>query len=225
MIKPSENNRPLKRIKAVILDMDGLMIDSESLHCKAYDTVLKQYGYGLNAKENSERYVGISDPDISRDLISRYNLPIKPEKLAFLKQQEYRRLLGNEVIPQAGLLELLNRLKSSGFKVAIASSATTEEIKTVVKKLKIEPFINSITSSYEVENGKPKPDLFLHAAQKINIPPSNCLVLEDAPSGILAAKAAGMYSFAIPSSETKDKDFSKATKKLNRLSEVFQFIA
>lgn len=222
-MKKAEASSNYKGTKAVIFDMDGLMIDSEPFHAKAYDTVLKKFGYGLTQEENSKRYVGISDLDASRDMVKRFNLPITPEELSSQKQQAYKVHL-KEIKPNPGLMDLLRHLKYSGIKTAIASSSTIKEISSVVKTLGISPLINSITSAQEVENGKPAPDVFLLAAKKLKVAPALCLVLEDAPSGIAAAKAAGMFRFAIPSPETKDKDFSDANKVLENLSEVFSLI-
>ena len=96
-----------------------------------------------------------------------------------------------------------------------------DEIRLIINSLKINEYIDDYFSAQQVKNGKPAPDLFLFAAEKMNFPPKECLVLEDAPSGINAAKAAGMKSFAIPSRETAGKDFSNANKILSSLSEVY----
>ncbi len=89
---------------------------------------------------------------------------------------------------------------------------------------KIGSLIDLYCSAEQVSAGKPQPDLFLFAADKLGINPNECLVLEDAPTGIAAANAAGMKSYAIPSRETKNKDFSQATRKLKSLNEVFDYL-
>ena len=221
---PKENGELVTGIKGVIFDMDGLMIDSEPLHVKAFDAILRDYGHELTEAENKERYLGISGLDCARDMVTRYQLPLTPEEVADLEHQNYMKLMGGEAIVQPGLMELLKQLKEAGFKIAIASGAPVAEIEHIIGVLKIESYIDSYTSAQEVDHGKPAPDIFLLAAKKMNEPPARCLVLEDAAPGIAAAEAAGMVRFAVPSRETKGQDFSSATKILGSLAEVFQLI-
>lgn len=211
-------------IRAVIFDMDGLMIDSEPYHCKAFDHVFRQFGKELTEEVNNSLYVGISDIDAATDMVNRFELPISPEELVKQKQAAYLHLIKN-VTPQPGLRELLSHLDDAAMKTAIASSSVLTEIFAVTDGLDITYYFDVFCSAEEVEHGKPAPDIFLYAAQKIGLPPDQCLVLEDAPKGIEAAKAAGMMSIAIPSRETMDKDFSLATVKLSSLFEVMQCFA
>lgn len=208
-------------IKLVIFDMDGLMIDSEPFHQKAFDRVFKEFGKELTEEENNRYYVGISDIDAAEDMINRFSLPISAQELVDKKQAAYRDLVSTQIIPQEGLMDLLITLQENGFKKVIASSSMLEEIKLIINSLKINEYIDDYFSAQQVKNGKPAPDLFLFAAEKMDTPTDECLVLEDAPSGINAAKAAGMKSIAIPSRETVGKDFSNATKILSSLSEVY----
>jgi beta-phosphoglucomutase family hydrolase len=211
-------------IKGIIFDMDGLMIDSEPFHQQAFNKALKKYGKSLTPEENSKLYVGITDLDAAEDIIKRKKLFISKEKLVKQKQENYYKLLATKVISQPGLIELLKKLKLNGFKTAVASSSTLKEIKAVVDKLKINKYFNLLCSATHVKRGKPFPDVFLLAAKKLNLRPKECLVLEDAPSGVEAGKQANMKVFVIPSRETKNKDFSKADKVLTSLNQVFRYI-
>ncbi|MFH0863711.1 MAG: HAD family phosphatase [Candidatus Gottesmanbacteria bacterium] len=208
-------------IKLIIFDMDGLMIDSEPFHRKAFNKVFQEYGKELTEEDNSKYYIGISDIDAVEDMIKRFSLPLSPEELVERKQTAYKKLVASHIIPQNGLLNLLKNLQKNGYKKVIASCSMFNEIELIINNLKINKYINGYFSAEQVENGKPAPDLFLFAAEKMRTLPKDCLVLEDAPSGINAAKVAGMKSFAIPSKETKGKDFSKATKVLDNLNEVY----
>src|SRR5215472_14833255 len=107
-------------IKAVIFDMDGLMIDSEFFHYNAYREVLNGFGRQLTQEENSRRYIGISDIDAAMDMVTRFNIPISPEDLARRKQAQYKTILQTQIIPQPGLMELLGKLHQHGYKKAIA---------------------------------------------------------------------------------------------------------
>jgi len=211
-------------IRAIIFDMDGLMIDSEPFHYEAYKRVFDSFGKEFTQEENNKRYVGISDLDIAKDMMARFYLPISPEELVRRKQAQYQTILQNQITPQPGLRELLEKLHLHGYKKAIASSAHTAEIETVINTLHISAFIASYCSAEEVARGKPSPDVFLLAAEKLNIKPSECLVLEDSLSGVESAIAAKMACYAIPSMETRNTDFSKANKILSSLEDVFDYL-
>lgn len=212
------------KIKAVLFDMDGLMIDSEPLHFLAYQKVFSKYGKNFTVEENTKRYIGISDVDCAKDMVVRFNLPIPAEQLLEEKRQVYKEIIKNQLVAQPGLSKLLTSLLKNDYKIAIASSSTLEDIKAVIKGLNISSQIDEYASSEEVKNGKPAPDVYLLAAKKLKVKPSDCLVLEDTPRGAQAGKSAGMKVFAIPSQYTKDWDFSLADKVLNSLSEVFGLI-
>ncbi|MEK7450668.1 MAG: HAD family phosphatase [Patescibacteria group bacterium] len=221
----TNNKEILPGIQAVILDMDGLMIDSEPFHLKAYNNVLGQFGVTLTEEENTERYVGIGDKAQAEDLIIRFQLSITLEELLTQKQAAYKGFLKSEVKPQLGLLELLNNLKSAGYRIAIASGSFLSDIEAVMDSLKIRDFINAYCSVEQVGKGKPAPDILLFTAEKLSISPTRCLYLGDAPSDSQAASAIGMPNFIIPSRETKTKNFVGANRKLQSLNEVFRYLS
>lgn len=214
----------MKSIKAVIFDMDGLMVDTEPLHLQAFNYALGKHGKYLTEEENTDRYIGVSDAEAAQDIAARFNLPISAAELVRIEHTKSRELYQTNLRPQKGLIGLLNDLKNAKYKIAIASGSDLKLIKTIIKNLKIERLIDQIASVEEVKNGKPAPDVFLKAAEKLDVNPSECLVLEDAPKGVQSGKAAGMRVFAIPSQYTKDQDFSLADKVVDSLSEVFELI-
>lgn len=179
-------------IEVIIFDLDGLMVDSEPFHQKAFDKVFKEYGKELTVEDNNKYYVGTSDVDASRDMVKRFSLPITPELLLKKKQVVYKELVSIGIIAQDGLMELLEKLHENNFRKAIASGSMLEEIKLLIDSLKINQYIENFFSAEQVEHGKPAPDLFLLVAKEMGVEPSECLVLEDAPNGINAAKSAGM---------------------------------
>lgn len=206
-------------IKAVIFDMDGLMIDSESASYIAFQRALKDFGGSYSEEENSE-YIGITDLDGAADIVKRKKLKISKEELVERKQEYYLQSLKKNIIVQPGLMDLLKNLKKRGIKTAIASSSQRQSIEIVIDKLKLKEYIDFYCSGREVKRGKPFPDVFLKAAAGLKADPKNCLVLEDSPKGVQAAKAAGMMVFAVPSRETKDQDFGHADLILESLTEV-----
>jgi beta-phosphoglucomutase family hydrolase len=211
-------------IRAVIFDMDGLMIDSEPFHYKAFRKVFNSFGKELTQAEHFARYVGISDIDAAKDMVTRFDISLSPEELARRKQAQYVILLQDQMVPRPGLKELLESLQKYRYKKAIASSSTLNEIEAVINALHIATFIDGYYSAEQVSKGKPAPDIFLLAAEKLGVKPQECLVLEDGTRGIDAAIAAKMFCYAIPSRETKNLDFSKANRTLGSLAEVSYFL-
>jgi HAD superfamily hydrolase (TIGR01509 family) len=211
-------------IKAIIFDMDGLMIDSEPLHYKAFNKVFNSFGKNLTEEENRKRYIGIADIDAAEDMVTRFNIPILPKELIRRKEVLYRELLQSQVAPRPGLIKLLREIQQYGYKIAIASNSSVVEIEIVINSLQIAPFIDGYCSAEQVVRGKPAPDVFLLAAEKLGVHSHECLVLEDAPAGIDGASEARMTCYAIPSLETKDGDFTRATRILSSLEDVFDWI-
>jgi HAD superfamily hydrolase (TIGR01509 family) len=213
-----------KDIKAVLFDMDGLMIDSEPFHQKAFDAVLKEYGSSLSIEENNSLYVGIGDIAAAEDMVKRKQLPISKEELIQKKQTVYMQYLQSDIIAQDGLRGLLIELKRLKFKTAVASGSTLDEIKAIVTQLKIDKYFDFLCSSSQVSRGKPAPDIFLFAASKLGVNPTECIVLEDAPSGLRAGIAANMHVIIVPSRETVGSDFTGADAVLTSLKEVSEYI-
>lgn len=203
--------------------MDGLLADSEPLHYQAMNRVFQSYGKHFTKEDNINLYYGLPDLEAARDMVARFNLPLSAGELVLQKEKEGEKLL-TRVKPMPGLLELLQKLKAAGIKMAIASSSKLATIKVVVNAVGVAGYFQFLSSVDRVENGKPAPDVYLLAAKRLGVAPEDCLVLEDSPAGVLAAVAAGMTVFAIPGKEIMNGDFSQANKVLNSLDEVIQFI-
>lgn len=223
IIKINEKGSPYI-IKGVIFDMDGLMVDTERFHREAKSSVCRQYGVTFTEEDNKE-FVGMKDIEESRLIVSRYNIPISPENFAEQKQDAYAKLLQAGVSPKPGLMELVDFLSKQGIIMAIASSSTPSEISTIVGSLGIRHYFSAFCSAEEVSSGKPAPDLFLFAANKLKLSPEDLLVLEDAPRGIEAAIIAGIISLAVPSKETENIVFPESDLFLGKKDNLFEVIS
>ena len=212
-------------ITAVIFDMDGLMIDSETVSRLAFDQAIKDFGGDGLSEEENIKYIGITDLDGAEDIIKTKKLKISKEELIDRKQKYYTQSLKEKIIVRPGLMDLFKDLKNKGIKMAIASSSQRQSIEIVIDKLDIKKYVDFYCSGRDVKRGKPFPDVFLKAAAGLGVDPKDCLVLEDAPKGVEAGKSAGMIVFAIPSRETKGGDFSKADLILSSLSIVSNNLA
>jgi len=207
-------------ISTVIFDMDGLMVDSEPTHYEALSRVLAPFGIALSREENA-RYVGVPDVEAFADLVDRYSLPVPSATLVAEKRATYLELIGKRIVAQPGLYRLLDRLEADGYALAVASSSPIVEIELILGRLEVRERFHGSFSAEQVARGKPAPDLFLHAALQVGAQPAQCLVLEDAPSGVRAAKSAGMICFAVPSEAARSGDFSPADRVLASLDEVY----
>jgi HAD superfamily hydrolase (TIGR01509 family) len=204
-------------ISAVIFDLDGLLADTEKLHLRSYKTVFSKIGFELSDEEYANHW--IRDGQGTDAFIAKKNLSVDPDVVRRDKARVYKKLVSLSAELMPGARELLCDLKGKKT-MALATSSHPKDAHEVLKALDIEDFFSCVAAKFSVERIKPFPDIFLYVAKEMNIPPENCLVLEDAEKGILAADAAGMKSIAVPNIHTMGNDFSKATLVVKSLEEV-----
>ena len=209
-------------IKAVIFDMDGLMVDTEFLHSEAHSAVIRKYG--KKPKKHSSGVVHIVGKSIlenSEIMRQQYGISESAENMEIEKGKAYLSLLKDKKIqPKIGLKNLIKLLKKNNIKMAIGSAGIKSGILLIIENLNIEDHFSVVISLDDVNKPKPAPDIFLEAASRLGVNPQDCLVLEDSQVGIEAAKNAGMKSIAIPSKYTIHQDFSKATMVMDSLKDV-----
>jgi HAD superfamily hydrolase (TIGR01509 family) len=204
-------------ISTVIFDLDGLLADTEQLHCRAYQQALLERGGELKEDDYSEHWVrngkGIDD------WVTLHRLNLEPHALRLRKSEHYQTLLGSSLCPMEGAKELLNRLQGK-LRIGLASSSYPDAIDGVIHGLKIANYFEVIVSGLDVARVKPAPDIFLKAATELGVASSECVVLEDAEKGVIAAHQAGMRCVAVPNDYTRHHDFSKATRVCASLNEI-----
>lgn len=200
--------------------MDGLMIDSEHLHSRSFEIVLNKYGVepALN-KYGIIQTLGIGVPGNWEKLKKKYQLKPTVAKLTEEKHAAYEKLIP-EIKPMSGLKKLLGELQKADVKMAVASGESIKNIKTILSRLKIDKYFAALVSGEEVKRPKPAPDIFLRASRHLKIDPVYCAVLEDAPSGIQAAKKANMAAVAVLSEFNHGNKFKTADAVYNSLAEI-----
>ncbi len=210
-------------IKAVVFDMDGLMVDTEPLYSEAMSQVAEKRGkcFTLNIKQKVMGRVAIESLTIFKEQLG---LNESPTELLEEREEIYGKLLAQNLKPMPGLFRLLHLLEEMNIRKAIASSSKRLWIDLIVNKLGILERFEIIVSGQEVKHGKPNPDIYLLAAKKLNLNPEECLVLEDAFSGVAAAKSAKMKCIAVPNQFTQGLDFSNADLILNSLEDINESI-
>lgn len=213
-------------IKAVLFDMDGLMVDTESLSTEAFINSAKAQGYNMT-KEETLKVLGFTKANIYQFWIDYFQgTNVDGEKLVDDHYEYIENVLytvGPEKMPYVE--ELLKYLRENNYKIAVASSSDTADIKNNLEKTKLEKYIDEIASGAEVENGKPAPDVFLLAAKRLGVDPKDCLILEDSKAGIKAGKASGAMVFMVPDMYTVDKECEDtADRILTNLGEVIEIL-
>ena len=213
-------------IKAVLFDMDGLMVETESLSTEAFINSAKAQGYNMT-KEETLKVLGFTKANIYQFWIDYFQgTNVDGKKLVDDHYEYIENVLytvGPEKMPYVE--ELLKYLRENNYKIAVASSSDTADIKNNLEKTKLEKYIDEIASGAEVENGKPAPDVFLLAAKRLGVDPKDCLILEDSKAGIKAGKASGAMVFMVPDMYTVDKECEDtADRILTNLGEVIEIL-
>lgn len=198
------------RPEAVIFDMDGVIVDSEPLfdqHVAAYYEEV-----GVDTTKSMPSFHGRGAKARWTALKETHNLSESVEDLIAGSREGYLKFLKKlpklPIVP--GVRELIEQLEVSGAKLAVASSASPERIEIFLSRLDLDKHFLVAVSGDEVTHSKPEPDLFLLAAEKLDIEPSDCSVIEDATSGVEAAKAGGMKCLGFAGLPHNHEDLSRA---------------
>ena len=209
--------------RAVIFDMDGVLVDSEPFGFEALRRVMIRYGLGYSEKENAE-FLGRTTLESCRILQARHALPDSAETLAGFYLEEMLDQIGKGPIPMPGVPDVLLRLRAAGYALALASSAELRVIHANLTALALAPLFDAVVSGTQVARGKPAPDVFVAAAERLAVPPEGCLVVEDSRNGLLAAKAAGMRCAVVPCAHTRHQDFREADHRLAALPDLLTLL-
>jgi beta-phosphoglucomutase family hydrolase len=194
----------MPEIAAVIWDMDGVLADTAPYHLLAWRETFAKRGVNFTEKD-FERSFGIRNDTIIKNVLGEQTTEAEIETIAREKEVTFRRIIGKDIKPLPGALKLLEVLDEHGVKMAIASSTPIENVRLIVGSLGIEKCFQAVITDRDVTEGKPSPQVFLLAAQRLGAEPKNCIVFEDAVAGVMAAKSAGMYCVAITSSHPREK--------------------
>jgi beta-phosphoglucomutase family hydrolase len=192
------------RNKAVIWDMDGVIADTAPYHQRAWQEVFRKRGKSYTEDDFRSNF-GKRNDTIIRNILGSQVSAEEMEAITTEKEMGFRESARGNIKPLPGAIELLRSLNEHGFSQALGSSAPIENIRLVTRQLGIEGFFPVIVSDRDVKEGKPSPQGFLLAAEKLGMAPQDCVVIEDATAGVTAAKRAGMHCIAITNTSPKSK--------------------
>jgi len=197
-----------QKIKAIIFDLDGVIVDTAVFHYLAWKKLANTMGFDLTEAQN-EQLKGISrmeSLDILLKIGNKGSLSTaEKQQLATSKNKWYRenilKMTPKDILP--GVMEFLETLKNADYKMAIGSSS--KNAGTILERIGLKNYFDAVVDGTKISRSKPDPEVFLKGAQELNIPPEQCLVFEDAESGIEAAKNAGMKTIGVGQPENLPK--------------------
>lgn len=196
------------KIKAVLFDMDGTLVDSEPLHFAAHKEALNHFGIEISKEE----YILYGTSSSSKKFYAKIS-EMKGIEIDIAEAQKFKKELYAKTKSQMkimeGVIEVLESLKEK-YLLAVVSSSNSENIKNTLTHAGIEKYFQVTIGGDEVKNGKPAPDGYLRVAELLGVNPDECVVVEDSINGVTAGKSAGMKTIAIPNEYTKIQDFSLA---------------
>lgn len=208
--------------KAVIFDLDGLLIDSEVISYQIYQDLIQKYGYSFTIEDYVQNYCGKTAISNMTAIIERFHLPISIEEGLIFEEERENIYFEKGVDLKKGAKELLENLKQNQYQIVLASSSTKDRAMKALKQHHIDSYFDAFVFGPEVQKGKPNPDIFLKACEKINAKPNECLVLEDSEAGIQAAYQAHIPVICIPDMKEPNKEYKDKTE--NILSSLLDVI-
>ncbi|TDX45512.1 HAD family hydrolase [Orenia marismortui] len=210
----------MDELKGIIFDMDGVIVDSEPIHYRVNQIILKDMNIEISEEEYNS-FIGVSNPDMWSIIKDRYDLKESLEDLVNKQNKitlEYLR--DSNINPINGIVKLLEELKNKGLKVALASSSSEKLIELVLNKFYIQQYFIETISGENFAKSKPDPQIFFHAAKKLKLKSEECVVIEDSKHGIEAATRANMKAIGYKNINSGNQDLSKADLIVESIREI-----
>jgi HAD superfamily hydrolase (TIGR01509 family) len=198
-----------ENLEGVLFDMDGVLVDSEHFITRAGMEMFKEKGFLVNYDDFKE-FTGMGENRFLGGVAEKHGIPFQVEKDKARAYEIYAELIRGNLEPLPGVHEFIKKCKNKGLKIAVATAADRVKMELNLKEIGFsESDFDANVNGLEVDNKKPDPDIFLKAAFKLGLNPQSCLVVEDAVSGVTAAKSAGCRCLALTTTFNK-KDLSEA---------------
>lgn len=208
------------KLNCVIFDLDGVLVDTEYFQWYGWVKVLKQFKINLDKDKYISEYAGKTGTIIESELIKDYSLSIERGSLLEQKEKLLIELLKSKKIKLISYARgAVDFFSNKNIKLAVVSGSPREEVILKLQRSELLNKFDFIISRNDVKRGKPYPDIYVFALQKMNVNTSGCIVFEDTIYGVESAKRAGLTCIAIPNEFTKNQDFSEADKIFKNLKE------
>jgi HAD superfamily hydrolase (TIGR01509 family) len=207
-------------MKAVIFDLDGVIIDSEPIYLQINKKVLHHFDI-VSSTEDFNQSVGMTTVGTFTMLKEKYQFPYPIEELvAYHHEVVWDTFTNLAAEPIDGIRELLITLKKHKIPMAVASSSPKKIINVIINKFELKDYFNYIVSGEEVSHGKPAPDIFIETAKRLTIAPADCVVIEDSKNGSIAAKKAGMTCIGFQNLNSGNQDLRQADLIVDAITQI-----
>jgi HAD superfamily hydrolase (TIGR01509 family) len=208
-------------LKAIIFDMDGVLVNSEPLHRKAYFNMFEEFNLNVSNRLY-ESFTGKSTSAICKELCEIFDLSISHEKLMFSKRKHFKTIFDNDPEFQMidGALSLIKNYFYNNLTLILASSASMTNINRIFKKFDLDKFFKAKISGADLKESKPNPEIFIKAAKLSGFSKSECIVIEDSTNGIIASKSAGIYCIGYNSPNSKNQNYDKADLVISNFNNI-----
>ena len=216
----------MKNIKAVLFDMDGVIFDTERIYLEEWIEIFNKYGYKMT-KEIYLPCMGTGRVHIKKRFKEIFGQDLPIEQMYIEKDAMLSEAVSNGKIPiKMGAIEILDFLRDNNIKIALATSARKERLLMQLDSAKIKDKFDALVCRDDVKNLKPDPEIFLQAAERLNVKPEECIVIEDSEAGIKAAYNGKMIGLHVEDLKKADEDLLKYCKKsFNNLVEIKNYIS
>ena len=208
-------------LKAVIFDMDGVIVNSEPLHHKAYFKMFEAFNLDVS---NSlyESFTGKSTLAICKELCEIFDLNIKPENLVLSKRKHFKKIFDKDIAFQMinGALDLIQNYFNNNLTLVLASSASMTNINRIFKKFDLDKYFKAKISGADLKESKPNPEIFIRATNLSGFNKNECIVIEDSTNGVIAAKSAGIYCVGFNSANSKNQNYNNANLVISNFNEI-----
>lgn len=208
-------------LKAVLFDMDGVIVDTEPLHHKAYFGMFETLNIEVT-ESHYQSFTGQSTINVCKSVCNHFKLTNNPEDLVQVKRDIFKDLFKNDPNLQLldGVLNLIKEYHENGLTLVLASSASMGTINSVFTRFDLDKYFVAKLSGADLKVSKPHPEIFLNAAKISGYDKKHCLVIEDSTNGIKAANAAEIFCVGYNSIHSKNQDYSKANIVINHFNEI-----
>jgi HAD superfamily hydrolase (TIGR01509 family) len=208
-------------LKAIIFDMDGVLVNSEPLHRKAYFDMFEEFNLNVSNRLY-ESFTGKSTSAICKELCEIFDLSISHEKLMLSKRKHFKTVFDNDPEFQMidGALSLIKNYFYNNLTLILASSASMTNINRIFKKFDLDKFFKAKISGADLKESKPNPEIFIKAAKLSGFNKSECIVIEDSTNGVIASKSAGIYCIGFNSPNSKNQNYDKADLVVSNFNEI-----
>ena len=213
------------KIQGVIFDMDGVLVDTERISFKFWIKSFEKYGYKYSIDTHLS-IIGRNNQSIRKILGETFGPEFPLEDICNYKSESMINYLLEEGTPlKSGVFELLDFLRESNYKIAVATSTHRERAIQRLESVGIKEKFDDMVCGDEIEHSKPNPEIFLKAAKKLGLEPEECIVIEDSPAGVEAGYKGGMKVINVPDMKIPDEEMKKhASLICNNLLEVKEYL-